>query len=333
MPQFSFYASYFSDDMIAIFAASLLAYAMVLIYKHGVSLWRQLLFALAAGICIVSKATAWVFLAPAILFYLLFMLEYSKDYFLSKDFYKPFLLMGLAFIVGGGWWLIFNVFHYGLDDYRLSNVVAELAESRSTLDLSALGFKMKGLDIQHLIFLNSKNFLGASYIAFVANLDWLRLKVGTLQYGFYLWMIAGFVLNTIVLAYQTAMHLMSRLTYSDTEFSWGQFKFETILYIAVLLQFYIYTYHNVESDVQIQGKYLMTIFVPLLILSLSFYKKAIDYLTWRFAGVIEIPTAIQYSLFASLIALTVLIHIDALVDFVIPFYWPNMEIPAILSWL
>jgi len=101
MPQFSFYASYFSDDMIAFLTSSVLAYAMVLIFKHGLNLRRQLFFAFAAGLCIVSKQTAWIFLIPAIAFYLIFMLDYSFEYFKSQNFLQPFFLMGLVFIVGG----------------------------------------------------------------------------------------------------------------------------------------------------------------------------------------------------------------------------------------
>ena len=332
MPQFGFYASYFSDDMIAFFASSLLAYTMVLIVKNGITLPKQIFFAFAAGLCVVSKATAWVFLVPAIIFYLIFMVTYSKEYFTSKNFFLPLIYMSLAFIVGGGWWLLFNMYHYGASDIILSKTVAKLAENTAKLDLESLGFKMQGLGVNQLLFLNSKNFIGATYIAFIGNLDWLRLKVGSMQYAFYLWIIVGFVLNAFILLYQSIEYWLSRLSFQDTGFSIRLFVFELILYFSLILQLYIYTRHNVYSDIQIQGKYLMPIILPMTILGVAFYFRAYRYLRDRFSE-ITIPTQfIAVGLFG-LFLLPVVIHVDALVDHVIPFYWPNFEIPAYLSWM
>lgn len=332
MPQFSFYASYFSDDMISFLAAAMLGYAMVEIYKNGVSFWRQILFAFAAGVCVVSKQTAWIFLGSAIIFYFMYMLDYSKDYFTSKQFYLPLIFMALAFVIGGGWWLLFNMYHYGIGDVILSNVSQKMSEKHAVLDLTSLGFQARGLGIQHLIFLNSLNFLGATYIAFVGNLDWLRLHVGSLQYGFYMWILVGIVLNAMVLAYQTIAYFWERIRGISFESYPRANMFEILLYFAIILQFFLYTWHNVMMDVQVQGKYLMTIFIPMLILALSFVRKACLYLSQRFEY-IEIPMGIKASVLVVLFALPIIVHLDALVDYVIPFYWPNLEIPVLLSWL
>ncbi len=332
MPQFSFYASYFSDDMIAFFASSLLVYCMVLIVKQGISLKRQLLFSFAAGLSVVSKPTAWIFLGPAIGFYLIFMLDYSKEFFNSRHFYWPLGLMTTVFIIAGGWWLLFNMYHYGPSEIILSKTIADMSARHSTLDLSQFGFAAQGIGMKQLLFLNHKNFLGATYIAFVGNLDWLRLRVGPLQYAFYLWLVIGFVLNGMVLAYQTVQHFIVRIQGVSFESFPRLFVFEYILYIAILLQFVLYTRLNVYMDIQIQGKYLMTMFIPMLILALSFFQKSMSYLKNRFEY-IEVPFGVKWGVLAILFALPIVVHLDALVDHVIPFYWPDTKIPLILSWL
>ena len=332
MPQFSFYASYFSDDMAAFLASSVLAYSMVLIFKHGVTLKRQLLFAFAAGLCIASKQTAWVFLIPAILFYFLFMLDYSLDHFKSRDFYLPFSLMTLVFIVGGGWWLLFNVYHYGLNDFRLSNIAVELMNQHSRVELTNLGYGAYGIGIKQLVFLNYHNFIGATYIAFVGNMNWLDLKVGDWQYGFYLWVVIGIILNGFILLYKSAEFVIERLRLLTFEKMPKYILFELLLYIAIILQIYLFLDHNVSADIQIQGKYLMTILLPMLILALSFYIKVIDYLRERFRE-FALPSVAKNAIFCILVAIPVLVHLDALVNHVVPFYWPQVNIPAPLSWL
>lgn len=332
LPQFGFYASYFSDDMIAFCAASMMGYAVVSIFKNGVDLKRQMLFAFAAGLSIVSKATAWVFLAPAIVFYLIYMLEYSKEYFTSKAFYLPLVIMSLTFIVGGGWWLIFNMYHYGFSEIILSKTVTEVTSRHVQLDLTKLGYGVQGIGVRHLLFLNFNNFLGATYIAFVGNLDWLRIRVGSLQYGFYLWIVVGIVLNALVLAYQMIDYFWNRFRGITFESFPRTYVFEIILYASILLQIYLYTWHNVVSDIQIQGKYLMTIFIPMLILALSFFQKMVIYLRGRF-DYIQVPVGLKATALVLLFALPVVVHLDALVDYVIPFYWPDMEIPFVLRWL
>lgn len=332
LPQFSFYASYFSDDMIAFLASSILAYAIVVIFKHGISLWKQLLFAFAAGLCVISKQTAWIFLAPAIAFYLIFMLDYSTDYFKSRNFYLPLGLMAFAFIIGGGWWLIFNMYHYGVSEFMLSKTVEEITNRNKTIDFAQLGYAAKDIGIKHLLIVNFDNFLGATYIAFVGNLDWLRIRVGSLQYGFYLWIIAGILLNGLVLIYQSVDYAWKRWTGVTFENYPRTFILEILFFFAILLQIYMYTDHNVNADIQIQGKYLMTIFIPMLVLALSFYQKMFVYLSERF-DYFEAPNALKITILVVLFSLPVLVHLDALVDYVIPFYWPELEISVILNWL
>ena len=332
MPQFGFYASYFSDDMIAFLSSSILAYSMVLIFKYGITLRRQLFFTFAAGLCIVSKQTAWVFLMPAIVFYFVFMLDYSLEYFKSRSFFQPFVLMGLVFIVSGGWWLIFNVYHYGLSNFRLSNIALELMNNHATISIENLGYGAYGYGIKQLLLVNFHNFIGGSYIAFVGNLDWLRLQVGSLQYGFYLWVVVGIVLNSFILLYQMIEFVVARIKRETFEQFPRVFIFELILYCAIALQVYFYVDHNISRDIQIQGKYLMTTFIPMLILGLSFYGKVIDYLVERFQQ-FKLPQATKISIVCVLMVAPILVHLNALVDHVIPFYWPQVNIPTPLSWL
>jgi len=204
--------------------------------------------------------------------------------------------------------------------------------NHATIQIDNLGYGAKGFGIQHLLIANLHNFIGGSYIAFVGNLDWLRLRVGSLQYAFYLWVVVGIVLNSFILFYQMIEFIHARLKRETFEQFPRVFIFELILYFAIIMQVYFYADHNISRDIQIQGKYLMAAFIPMLILALSFYSKASNYLLGRFDQ-FSLPQVAKIAIVCVLMLTPVLVHMDALVDHVIPFYWPQMNIPAPLSWL
>ena len=330
MPQFTFYASYLNDDMVALFGASFTAYAMVRVLKCGDTKWSLFLFAAAVGLTIISKQTAWIFFGAAILFYCFFILK-PNSHFLSKH-----LFMGVIFIATGGWWLLFNMYHYGWNDPVLSKVSQALVQKYATYNLSEFGFSAKhGIEMKHLLILNFMNFIGASYQAVVGHLDWLKLRVGSLQYGFYLWMVCAIALNLICLLIDTGK-LFVKNNAPDLDKDSTELKiiigFQWIMYSAIIIQVLIYTWHNVYQDIQIQGKYLMPVLIPLLILAFSFVQR-VDHFLKANKRDMTISKTRNFALLLVLFSIPVLVHLDALVDYVIPFYWPNMPIPAVLSWL
>ena len=232
--------------------------------------------------------------------------------------------MTIAFIIGGGWWLLFNMYHYGISEAILSKTLIEVTHRNARVELENLGYAARGLNIKHLLILNAHNFITETYLAFVANMDWLRIKVASYHYGFYLWIVVGIVLNGFILCYQTVQFFVLRFQRIHFESFPGKYIFEILLYSAILMQIYFYTNHNVKLDIQIQGKYLMTMFVPMTILGLSFYGKVLDYLRERFEY-FSISKDAKIVIFSLLMVTPVLLHLDALFNYVIPFYWPTME--------
>lgn len=309
MPQFTFIASYLNDDGAAIAAVSLIVLAMLRIVKSGATLGNCLFFAFSVGITVITKKAGWVFLPAAMLFYLGYILKFNR-HFLARH-----IAMTIAFIIAGGWWLIFNMIEYGIDDPILSKVINEAAWKNTKFDLNQFGFLAEnGIGLTGLVFDNYANFWQATYIAVVGHLDWLALKVGSLQYNYYLIFLVGAVANLFFLAQKMFV----------SKFTDRQAWFETILYIGIASQIFAFVWTNVMNDIQIQGKYIMPVILPILLLSLSFYKKLFQLAS------IDKPYATQQgnslkkiTLLSLLLISPITVHLDALVDHVIPFYWPN----------
>ena len=309
LPQFAFVSMYLNDDSVSILAVSFIVFIMSWIIKSGLSTRRTIMFALAIGFAVISKKSAWVFMPIAILFYLIYVLRFNKDFF------RNHFLMIFAFIIAGGWWLGFNMFHYGLNDPFLFNIGAEITERYVEIDLSKYGFQAQGVGVSNLLLDNHKGFIFESYYAVVGYLGWLEIRLGIVQYGFYLVLVLGLVGNIAFLMSETIL----------TKLKDRQVQFEWLLYLAIGLQIFAYTWVNVYRDIQIQGKYLLPIILPMLILGLSFYIK-------MFGNSSQRRTSVSRSMLLFLILLApIAVHLHAIAEYVIPFYWPELELDQLIN--
>ncbi|MGH1543122.1 MAG: hypothetical protein ACRBHB_22080 [Arenicella sp.] len=308
LPQFTFTASYLNDDGSAIAAVSLTAMSIALIFRQGATLGNCLFFAFSVGLTIITKKAGWVFLPAAFLFYLGYILRFDKDFWVKHA------AMAVVFVLAGGWWLIFNMLQYGWDDPILSKVINETAWRNTDVDLNRFGFVAEfGIGMRALLLENHGNFIGATYMAVVGHLDWLVIRVGRLQYVYYYIVVFGLIANVgFLFAEAVSSRLRSRRVW-----------FEVILYIAIGLQVMAYVWTNLYNDVQIQGKYILPAFLPMLILSLSFYVKLFATKPVSAIWSNEQMGKVKFIMMGLVLLSPIVVHLDALLSHVIPHYWPQ----------
>ena len=312
MPQYAFTASYLNDDSAAFFASTLIVFSMIWIKQNGINFYCLALFGLAVGLALIAKKTAWLILPFAAIFYLLFIFNRKRS------FLKDSLVLFGFFVVGGGWWLVFNIYHYGWQDPFAFNMLSELTSRHIKIDPAEYGFKAEGVNMKGIILLNYKNFIGASFMAIVGHLDWLKLRVGAVQYSFYLFVVLLLVYFLLyrVIQFFTSLFKNGQYLQQVTNLLRNKdFQFAALLVAIIIFQITMYVYHNVYNDIQIQGKYIIPVILPLVIFSLSGLRLLLDNVD-RFTGN-------GYSRFVLplLMITSVLVHIDALMNYVIPFYW------------
>ena len=319
LPQFTFIASHVNDDSGAIFSATLLICAFIFIYRRGVSLLSVLFLGISIGLILMSKLSAWL-LFPSTLIFVLSFVRFKKD-----DAAKYATTMLVCIIIAGGWWGLYNTYHYGIDDPVALKINQVIAEAHRTLPIDkGHGFASKGVGFYDLIINNHKNFIWAAFEATVGNLDWLRLKVGPLQYGLYLIVVITALIYFLMrlLVFFTRI-ITGRLQNFDNRV----FAFESILFFTVLFQIFMFVWRNVYQDIQIQGKYMLPVFLAVLLLFLS----ALRWLARMILQQLEKHSLdafwvtgrnlIQMSVFAAIL-LIVFVHFNGLFKYVIPFYYP-----------
>lgn len=321
MPQFTFIASYTNDDSGAIFAATLMFAVLIRVFRYGANLSNAVLVGLASGLIVLAKMSAWLIFPVVALFLIIFF----KAPFRSQLRYAS--IAGLFFILAGGWWFVFNIYHYGFDDPLQKKITNSVIEKHRRLPPDmGVGFAAQGVGFYELLVRNHKNFLGETAKSTIGNLDWLKLKVGPLQYGFY---ILIFYLALIYYLFSLLSYLVRKFRgMSVDDRRTRQLFFESLLILSIFFQIAMYTWTNIHNDIQIQGKYIIPIFLAILILFFSAIVRLPAFFTELVNSIsnngysFNIQKTRNFGIFTFAALLILYIHWNAWVNYVIPFYNP-----------
>ncbi len=319
LPQFTFIASYTNDDSGAVFSATFLVFALAVVTRRGLTVPSMITVSAAAGLVILSKFTAWLLLPFAALMLLPYLWT-ERRHLVS---YVP--LGAVVMVLAGGWWLLFNTYHYGVDDILLNDISREISAKHARLpDPYDRGFSSLGISAYQLIVENYKNFVGESFKSTIGNLDWLRLRVGWLQYTFYLIVtICALIYVPLRLGTVAASGLFRQSGVSQSPGQdWRRLWLELVLIAAILFQGLMYVRFNLNYDIQVQGKYLLPVALPVLVLFFGL----IDWVVGREAGAPARagPSWISVIAVAGIVA-AVIVHVNALREYVLPYYYPKPQ--------
>ena len=310
LPQLAFIASYTNDDSGAILSGTALVFAMILVLQKGLNIRTTIIFGIATGLVLLSKFTAWLLLPMAAGF----LVPY-----LWKSRWRGVNHMAvivIATVVGGGWWVLFNMYHYGIDDPLLNKVSTRLSEERAVLrDAGNRGYISRGVDLSELILNNHKNFIGETFKATVGHLDWLRVRLGWPQYALY---AIIFAVGFFYLPLRLAREWIGVSGHPAPHEARGMTWFFSLLFLMVTFQIIMYIRFNLYHDVQVQGKYLLPAFLPVLIL----FSASVMVIRNKVAGLIRYPESALKIGFGAL-CFTVIIgsHAHAVWAYVVPYYF------------
>ncbi len=301
MPQVGFIFSYLNADGMAITACTLILLSVSALLRKGVNFNTLVFFGVSCGILSLCKVTAWIFCLPVCVFAIAYILR-SRVGFL-----KAFMTVFISVAVIAGWRIIFNIYHHGLDNPFNWNLDAQLNSLYATVNLdNVLNYKVQGKSYLDLL-ANFDNFMSRTFLSFVGQLDWLRLRVGPLQYTVYGLLIALTLLASIVTLLRPAFQ-RSHLK--------AEYFFELSILAGWVFLFFMYMNFNINNDIQTQGKYVLPAFAGLLLVLASRLRD--------FSSINKKHTQSGLLIFAaSLLVLLSLayIHAQALYKYVIPFYY------------
>lgn len=333
MPQYTFIASYTNDDSGAIFSATLMLVVLIRIYRYGVNNTNAALFGLALGLVILSKMTAWLLLPFVILFLLIYIREPVRLLL------RYSAIAGVVFMFSGGWWLAMNMYHYGIDDPILKKVSKTSAQQHRRLPPDqGVGYAAQGIGFYQLLVKNQGNFLGETAKSAIGNMDWLRLRVGPLQYGVYLLIFYSALLYYF---FSLTGYLFRRIMKKQVNKEQAKkLIFESLLVGIIIVQIIMYTWTNIYNDIQIQGKYLIPVFLVVLVLFFSAIQQSLSAASRLGSEIssagypINAQTTRGIVTFSAAMIFIMFVHWQAWINYVIPFYNPpayNIRLDAFRS--
>jgi len=320
LPQYAFIASYANDDSAALFSASLLFLSMALIWRHGVDLKRSALFGLAVGLLVIAKPTAWLLAPTAMVFVLAFVRAPLRKLATCA------VVAALAFMVGGGWWVVHNVRQYGWQDPAARVVQAEAGERHRRIDDELLqSFRDRNIGYRALLLGNAEHFWQRTMHSTIGHLGWLELKLGPLQYLFYLFVIA---LALLYVPGRIVTLPMRRRGIGPgiycAEDAW-RLRFELLLLLSIVVQFAAFVWRNETTEVQLQGKYLLPAAPAAMALFMLCVRALIGSCRgwFRRRGISELSMPVSRIGAVVLVGLTgfaLAAHVHAIVAYVVPYY-------------
>jgi hypothetical protein len=337
MPQFAFISSYNNDDAAAIFSATLVLAVLLWVYRRGPSLGSAVWLGAASGLILSSKMSAWL-LGPTVILFLAVFVRGRPHRLLQFG-----SAAAIATIVAGGWWIGFNVYHYGIDDPFTLRTVAEVAQRHAHLPPKvASTFAEQGIGYWDLFAGNYDGFWWKTAKSTIGNLDWLRVPVGWLAYAVYLAVILSGLAYGLVRAGLLAWRPNRNSEQAEQERREGLLC--GLLVFAVLFQVWMYAWANIHSDIQLQGRYLLPMVLAPVVLFFIWSRRAV----WRGLRAMQRRGAlprlvdaadVRRALAALAVGGVLLMHANVVLNHVMRFYDPviyDLDVgpfkPLLLSW-
>ena len=251
LPKFIFLASSNNDDIGALLSVSLLFTSTLALLKYHKYSWALLPIAFSIGLVLQTKYTAWLTLP----WFGIFCLMLIKSNW--RNVVKMLPLLVVVCLLSGGWWLIFNMANYGVNDPTALKHAAAIQQSLTGEKPNLEGYSSQGVGYIDLL-INYDQFLSKSYRSFIGYLEWLELDVGKNLYLFYAIIFLVGIFGVVF----GSLNSHKKTAYLDY-----------LILIIILNQVLFYIHHNWLRDIQPQARYVLPIVMPLVYLFLRFLQQ------------------------------------------------------------
>ena len=243
-PRFVILASTNNDDIGAIFSVAALLFSALLVMCSNAGIRALFIFAVASGLALESKYTAWLCLP----WFVLYITPAIWRHWRRVIRWIPAII--ICVIVAGGWWPLWNMYHYGWSDPSGLHNAAAIQMYLTDGVANQRGYWSRGVGLVDLLS-NYQSFLSTSLASMVGYLAWIDVSPIDAVYWFYGVLFAA------------AMAFCSYRAFCVRDW------LATISVGSVIMLFGFFLHHNLLRDVQPDGRYLMPVLLPLGIIFIS----------------------------------------------------------------
>ncbi|WP_321385435.1 phospholipid carrier-dependent glycosyltransferase [uncultured Enterococcus sp.] len=265
LPQYTFLSCYVNNDIIAVAGASMIVYAMIAAYDEAWNYKHSLIFSAGVIVCGLGYSNSYGFILFGGLFFVIVNIMNIKNGITQKkDFYKNFLLVFVICAV--------VIFPFFIRNYILHKDILGLTvfnkEYTRWLDEGGAVLQVPFAG-NWFELIRNKDFIGTVFRSFVGLFGYMAFPMTMGYYLFYMWIfglgIVGFILRSV--KNRTALD-------ESADVKWKKRWLVFFVIAACVTTVILHLYYVLYIDYQAQGRYIMAIVSPLMVIvvaGLSYY--------------------------------------------------------------
>lgn len=242
LPQILYIGSYVNNECMALMSSAMIVYGWIIAIRSKWS-WKSCLFlGISMGVCLLSYYTAYAFLLCSAILY---CINCYKEKIPFKIFLiKALFMIGIVFVLAG-WFFIRNAILYDGDFFGLhirdidGELYADDALKPSTRSLS-----LGGAEVVNNMNIALIKWFPKTMISFIGFFGYMTVKLPIIIYVYYCLIIGLGILGFII----SKKHM--------NEFKW-------MLIVSIIIPFILSFIYSFTQDYQPQGRYVITIAIPL----------------------------------------------------------------------
>lgn len=273
LPQFTFLCAYVNNDIIAVAGTSLIIYAMISSLKESWTVKNSIFLAVGFIVCCLGYMNSYGFVAVGGCYFLISSYMDMKHEVISrKNFIKNFILIFLLTAICVFPFLIRNYLLYkdifGMSVFR-KEYMRWLSEGG---DILQKPFKNQG-SLSQLIFSRESNDM--IRYSFIGLFGYMSIIMGNAYYLFYSWIAVIGVGGTCLGVKKQKWDSLGK------GYSSKLMQIVIWLVIGVIITISLHVYYSFMIDYQPQGRYIMSIAIPLVLLISYGMNKILDYFIYQ----------------------------------------------------
>lgn len=313
-PQFVFISSYVNNDSLAIMSTAMIVYYWIRGFKTKWDWKTYVGLGVALAICVASYRNVYGYgVCSALLFVCYYLVEYkkTKDVTVLKEMLKKgIIICGIVALISG-WWFVRNYILY--DGDILGNETGKVAKLKYAAPNYKPGMRknlyQQGISLKQMFF--EMNWIKISLGSFVAAFGYMSVRLSNWCYVLYFAVLGMGCLGHMATWKKKTKPQFNRLLLITMWLAMG-----IVLALSIYYSYFI--------DFQPQGRYLLPVIVPLMLLLSAGIA--------RFEERIEKRTNWRISLTKIVMIFLVVSSILVLTNIIIPHYYWTEELIQDTFW-
>lgn len=272
-PCLVFVSSYVNCDAIALTSGTIIVYSWIIGMKSNWNKKSCLHLIIGLSICILSykNAYGYILLTIILFFYEMYKAILSKD---ALALLKKGFIIFISVTILGGWFYVRNFFAYDGDFLatKTSEGQAEIYADEEFKPSNKKSIKEQGITLHEMLF--DMGWVKTSYRSFIGVFGNMSVNMPEVYYKIYDFVFIIGIISVLLSLNRWKLYVLDKKI------------FYCLLFAAILIPIILTVYYSYFQDYQPQGRYALSLLLPLSILMCKGFVHILDKLVAKYSELI-----------------------------------------------